>query len=106
MTEKLILVTGATGYVGSRLIPRLLDAGYTVRVLARDPARLEGRPWRGRVQVVQGDATQRETLLPALESVAVAYYLIHGRQGGLVNAERDMLAARNSVTGMRPCRRM
>lgn len=95
MPNRLILVTGATGYVGSRLIPRLLEAGFTVRVLARDPARLEGRPWLGRVQVVAGDATQRETLLPALEGVAVAYYLIHGRQGGLVNAERDLVAARN-----------
>lgn len=42
---KLILVTGATGYVGGRLVPRLLAAGYRVRCLARDPTRLEGRGW-------------------------------------------------------------
>lgn len=93
--NSLILVTGATGYVGGRLIPRLLEGGYTVRVLARDPARLQGRPWLAKVEVVQGDATMRETLAPALEGVSTAYYLIHGRQGGKVNAERDMVAARN-----------
>ncbi|MCX6067044.1 MAG: SDR family oxidoreductase [Chloroflexi bacterium] len=93
--NKLILVTGASGYVGGRLIPRLLEAGYTVRVLARDPARLQGRPWLERVEVVQGDATQMDTLAPALKEVAVAYYLIHGMQGGKVNAGRDMNAARN-----------
>ncbi|MCX7753964.1 MAG: SDR family oxidoreductase [Anaerolineales bacterium] len=95
MKKRLVLVTGATGYVGSRLIPRLLNLGYEVRVLARDPARLEGRPWLERVQVVPGDATRRETLLPALQGVSAAYYLIHGRQGGKVHAERDMVAARN-----------
>lgn len=92
---KLILVTGATGYVGGRLIPRLLDSGYCVRVLVRDPSRLQGRPWLGQVEVVQGDALLPETLAPALASVSAAYYLIHGMQGGKVNAERDMTAARN-----------
>ena len=43
--SKLILVTGATGYVGGRLVPRLLAAGYRVRCLVRDPARLQGRAW-------------------------------------------------------------
>ena len=62
---KLILVTGATGYVGGRLIPRLLDSGYCLRVLVRDPARLQGRPWLEQVEVVQGDALQPETLAPA-----------------------------------------
>ncbi len=94
-TSKLVLVTGASGYVGGRLIPRLLDAGHTVRVLARDPARLQGRPWLERVQVFRGDALEMESLLPALEGVSAAYYLIHGMQGGIVNAERDMTAARN-----------
>jgi uncharacterized protein YbjT (DUF2867 family) len=93
--EKPILVTGATGYVGGRLIPRLLEAGYSVRVLARDPARLQGRPWLAQVQVCAGDVLQPETLKAALCGVSTAYYLIHGRQGGKVNAERDMSAARN-----------
>ena len=46
-TAKPILVTGATGYVGGRLVPRLLEAGYRVRALARSPLKLQGRPWAG-----------------------------------------------------------
>jgi uncharacterized protein YbjT (DUF2867 family) len=92
---KPILVTGPTGYIGGRLIPRLLEASYRVRVLARDPARLQGRPWLSRVEVVQGDALEAASLAPALRGVSCAYYLIHGRQGGLPSAERDLVAARN-----------
>ena len=55
--SKLILVTGATGYIASRLIPRLLDAGYSVRCLARDPLRLRGRSWFRSVEVIQADIT-------------------------------------------------
>lgn len=92
---KLILVTGATGYVGGRLVPRLLEAGYRVRVLVRDPARLHGRPWLEEVEVVTGDALAEGTLNEALKDVSVAYYLIHGKQGGRDNAERDLTVARN-----------
>ena len=53
--SKLILVTGATGYVGGRIVPKLLEAGYRVRCLVRDPSRLEGRAWLNRVEVVKGD---------------------------------------------------
>ena len=52
---KLILVTGATGYVGGRLVPRLLAAGYRVRWLVRDPARLQGRGWLKQVELARGD---------------------------------------------------
>lgn len=93
--SKPILVTGPTGYVGGRLIPRLLEAGYTVRVLARDPARLQGRPWLHQVEVLQGDVLQPESIISALEGVSVAYFLIHGMQGGKVKAVRDMTVARN-----------
>ena len=55
--EKLILVTGATGYIASRLIPRLLDSGYHVRALARDPLRLKGRAWFNQIDIIQADAT-------------------------------------------------
>ena len=90
-----ILVTGASGYVGGRLVHRLLESGYRVRVLARDPARLQGRPWLDKVEVMQGDALLPETLAPALAGVSTAYFLIHGMQGGQVNAARDMSVARN-----------
>ncbi len=93
--KKQILVTGATGYVGGRLVPRLIEAGYNVRCLVRDPGRLEGRPWLERVEVVQGDVLRAETLPAAFQNISVAYYLIHGMQGGKVYAERDMVAARN-----------
>ena len=94
-SNKLILVTGATGYVGGRLVPRLLDAGYRVRVLVRDSARLQGRLWLNRVEVVTGDALTEGTLTEAMKDVSVAYYLIHGKQGGQTNADRDLTVARN-----------
>ena len=71
-----ILVTGASGYVGGRLVHRLLESGYRVRVLARDPARLQGRPWLDKVEVMQGDALLPETLAPALAGVSTAYFLM------------------------------
>ncbi|MEW6284913.1 MAG: DUF2867 domain-containing protein [Chloroflexota bacterium] len=94
-SSKLILVTGATGYVGGRLVPRLLEAGYRVRVLVRDPARLHGRPWLNQVEITAGDALDASSLIEALRGVSTAYYLIHCMQGGKVNAERDLSMARN-----------
>ena len=94
-SPKLILVTGATGYVGGRLVPHLLEAGYHVRVLVRDPARLQGRPWLDKVEVVTGDALTEGTLTEPMKDVSVAYYLIHGKQGGRDNADRDLTVARN-----------
>jgi uncharacterized protein YbjT (DUF2867 family) len=95
----LVLVTGATGYVGGRLVPRLLEAGYRVRVLVRDPERLQGRPWLSQVEVVTGDVFRPTTLLPALVGVSAAYYLIHSMQKSADGAanfhERDLRAARN-----------
>lgn len=92
---KLILVTGATGYVGGRLVPRLLEAGYRVRCFTRDVRRLDGFPWRRQVEVTEGDALDTQSLVVAMRDVSVAYYLIHGRQGGKSNAERDLQVARN-----------
>lgn len=99
--SKPILVTGATGYVGGRLVPRLIEAGYRVRVLVRDPARLHGRPWLDKVEVVTGDALIPSTLTEALRGVSTAYYLIHGKQGGRVNAERDLTMARHFADAAR-----
>lgn len=93
--NKLVLVTGVTGYVGNRLVYRLLEQGYRLRVLTRDPARIAGRPWTERVEVFQGDALVPESLEAALSGVSVAYFLIHGRQVSKESAQRDVTIARN-----------
>jgi uncharacterized protein YbjT (DUF2867 family) len=90
-----ILVTGGTGYVGGRLIPRLLEAGYAVRCMVRDVERLQGYPWLEQVQIVQGNALDYTSLSTAMQGVSTAYYLIHGMQGEKGYAERDLFAARN-----------
>jgi uncharacterized protein YbjT (DUF2867 family) len=84
-----VLVTGATGYIGGRLIPRLLAAGHEVTCLVRDPDKLEGRPWRDRVGVHKGDLLEPTSLSPALENQDVAYYLVHsmGRDDDFRSAE-------------------
>jgi uncharacterized protein YbjT (DUF2867 family)/uncharacterized protein YndB with AHSA1/START domain len=91
----LILVTGATGYVGARLVPRLLEAGYRVRALVRDPDRLAGRPWAEEIELVTGDVLKPETLPAALDGVSAAYYLIHSMGGGGEFEDRDVRAGRN-----------
>ncbi len=90
-----ILVTGATGYIGGRLVPCLLEAGHRVRCFARHPAHLAGYLWSDRVEAVQGDVLEKETILPALEGIEIAYYLIHSLYAGQEFAERDRQAARN-----------
>lgn len=72
-----ILVTGATGYIGGRLIPRLIAAGDDVRVLVRDASRIAGRPWLPSVEVAVGDILDRGSLERALAGVDTAYYLVH-----------------------------
>ena len=94
-TTQSILVTGATGYVGGRLVPRLLAAGYRVRCLVRDPERLQGFAWYDQVEIVRADALDPASLTTAMQGVSSAYYLIHGTKGGKVHAERDLEAAHN-----------
>lgn len=95
MNQPLILVTGATGYIGGRLVSLLLGKGYRVRCLVRDPRRIEGREWAGAVEVVVGDLLQPETLVPALKDASVAYYLVHSLGAGSDFSERDIRAATN-----------
>lgn len=84
-----ILVTGVTGYLGSRLVVPLLEAGHRVRVLTRDRDKLQGLPWSGQVEVTQGDASDPRTCREALDGIDVAYYLLHSMDGGGDLSERD-----------------
>jgi uncharacterized protein YbjT (DUF2867 family) len=89
------LVTGATGYVGGRLVGYLLTEGHHVRVLVRDAAKLAHTAWNSRVDVVEGDALDPAALASAMDGVGTAYYLLHSLQQGsdLEAAERRMAEA-------------
>ncbi|HEX8992175.1 MAG TPA: SDR family oxidoreductase [Anaerolineales bacterium] len=94
MTSKLILVTGANGYIAGLLIPRLLEKGYRVRALVRRPERLAGRLWLDRVEPLQGDVHEPGGLDPILAGVHTAYYLIHSMASGRGYTRIDLEAAR------------
>ncbi|MFJ7996375.1 SDR family oxidoreductase [Streptomyces sp. NPDC096310] len=88
------LVAGATGYIGGRLVPELLEAGHPVRCLARTPGKLRDHPWAGQVDIVQGDVTDAASVGAAMEGIDVAYYLVHALAGGPGFEETDRTAAR------------
>jgi uncharacterized protein YbjT (DUF2867 family) len=95
MSSKIILVTGATGYIASRLIPQLLDHGYRVRALARNPHELHSRNWSGSVDIFQGDVMDSASLTPVFEGVHTAYYLVHNMSSGRRYADLEVQAAQN-----------
>ncbi|HEX4905774.1 MAG TPA: NAD(P)H-binding protein, partial [Acidimicrobiales bacterium] len=72
-----ILVTGATGYIGGRLVPRLLDRGHDVRCIVRDANRLAGRTWVHDVDVVEGDLDDEVAVAAAVDGMDAACYLVH-----------------------------
>ena len=76
------LVTGATGYIGGRLVPELLAAGHRVRVMTRSPERLRDHPWSDRVEVVRADAGDDDQVAAACAGVDVVYYLVHALGSG------------------------
>jgi uncharacterized protein YbjT (DUF2867 family) len=77
-----VLVLGATGYIGGRLVPRLLNAGYRVRVLARSAARVAAFDWATGVEIVEGDASDRLAMAKAVDGVDILYYLVHSMSAG------------------------
>ncbi|MFF8404474.1 SDR family oxidoreductase [Streptomyces sp. NPDC015684] len=91
---RLCLVTGATGYIGGRLVPDLLAAGHRVRCLARSPGKLRDQPWAGEVEVVRGDVTDSASVAEAMRDVDVAYYLVHALGTGRDFEATDRRAAR------------
>ena len=96
-----VLVTGATGYVGGRLVPRLLEAGYGVRCVARSAAKLAARPWASdpRVQIVEADLADADATATALRGCPAAYYLAHSMVAtGAGYAEADRRLAETFAT--------
>ncbi|HUW77685.1 MAG TPA: SDR family oxidoreductase [Candidatus Nanopelagicaceae bacterium] len=87
-----ILVTGATGYVGGRLVRNLVADGFQVRVLVRDADKLTGLLWRDAVEIIEGDASDPEALRLALGDVHTAFYLLHSLDTGrgFAKTEKDM----------------
>ncbi|MEU4546609.1 SDR family oxidoreductase [Nonomuraea dietziae] len=87
------LVTGATGYLGGRLVPELLAAGHDVRCMVRSAGRLRDLPWAAQAEIAEADARDPERTGAALRDIDVAYYLIHGMSGGRGFATADRQAA-------------
>jgi uncharacterized protein YbjT (DUF2867 family) len=95
---KLILVTGSTGYVATRLVPALLSKGYGVRCLARNRSKLRNRPWREQVEIYSGDLLNGDNSDEALEGVDAAYYLVHNMASGETYRENERSSAKNFAT--------
>ena len=102
-----VLVTGATGYIGGRLVPHLLEAGHLVRVLVRGRDSVRGRPWEKRVEVVRGDLLEPDTLKDVVgpnergDTLDAAYYLVHSMYAGGDFEAKDREAAENFVAAVR-----
>ncbi len=90
-----VLVTGATGYIGGRLVPLLLERGHEVTVLVRDPRRAVRRAWSDEVTVRAGDLLEPKSLAGAFDGIGTAYYLVHSMYSGRDFAARDREAATN-----------
>ncbi len=95
-----VLVTGATGYIGGRLVPRLRDAGHGVRCLARGSGRLRGR-FGESVEIVEGNLDDTSALVAALSGCDAAYYLVHSMASTASFAELDQQTARRFAQAAR-----
>lgn len=98
--EDRVLVLGATGFVGSRLVPELLRKGIRLRLLVRDPGKVADLAAEGDVQIVRGDLLSGQGIADGLRDIHTAYYLVHSMGGrsifrNMEYAERDKTAAVN-----------
>ena len=91
------MVTGATGYIGGRLAPRLLDRGLAIRAMARNPNKLESVGWRDRAEVVRGDLGDPDSLTTAFDGIDVVYYLVHSMGTSPDFVAEEARSARNVV---------
>ena len=89
-----VLITGATGYIGGRLAPRMLEAGHTVRVAVRSPGKLRAVPWRDRVEVAETDLNDLDGMTAACQDVHTLYYLVHSMGGSREFEEEEAEMAR------------
>lgn len=96
-TPRTVLVTGATGYIGGRLVPKLLEAGHTVKVLVRSPDKIAGVPWRDHVEVVESSLDDGAALREALDGVDVFYYLVHSMAAGSGFETKEQAMARTAA---------
>ncbi|WP_299165411.1 SDR family oxidoreductase [uncultured Arthrobacter sp.] len=96
--DDLVLVTGATGYIGGRLVSRLVEDGRRVRVVVRSPQKLRDVPWAPQVEVVEGDLKDAETMRRACEGVSTLYYLVHSMGSGRGFEEREAHIASTVAT--------
>ncbi|WP_045730896.1 SDR family oxidoreductase [Pseudarthrobacter chlorophenolicus] len=96
-SPRTVLVTGATGYIGGRLVPKLLEAGHTVKVLVRSPDKIAGVPWRNQVEVVQSSLDDGDALRQALAGVDVFYYLVHSMAAGAGFESKEKAMARTAA---------
>ena len=90
-------VLGATGYVGGRLIPHMLDAGHEVVCISRNPARLASSPWSERVEARRGDVLDADGLAAAFEGRDAVYYLVHAMGTSENFTDADRTGARNTA---------
>lgn len=96
-SSRTVLVTGATGYIGGRLVPKLLEAGHTVKVLVRSPDKIAGVPWRDQVEVVESSLDDGGALRKALDGVDVFYYLVHSMAAGSGFEAKEQAMARTAA---------
>ena len=98
--KPLVLIAGATGYVGGELLKALLKAGYTVRCLARRPEALRAKAFPG-LEVVEGDVLNSPSVRAAMTGVGSAYYLVHSMGSAQSFEEQDRTGAQNFVNAAR-----